>query len=158
MPFAEETGRVAGVMEPLGNRHLLERKMVEVRRRQQLAYSATAEPVGRVGTGRVSTSKDATPGRRAHWAGRVCVGEAGSQRREPIDVRRLVEATAVHSDVGPAKIVDQNEHEVRKRGGATSILQRLDGGPGRQNAAEQEEGQGCVRRLHEGHSTRRRKQ
>ncbi len=66
---------------------------------------------------RVLAGEDACPRWRADRASRVGVGEAHALRREPVDVRRLVERAAEAAQVAPAHVVDENEDEVGARSG-----------------------------------------
>jgi hypothetical protein len=48
-------------------------------------------------------------------AGGIGLRESHGILRKPVDMRRFVKSTAVASQIGPAKIVNQKDHNIRRR-------------------------------------------
>ena len=122
VPFSREKRPVAPLVQRLGERHFLERKLLLIGRGpERLVFSPM--PVHRIRLGRakpvccrhprrIFSRQNARPGRAADRAGSVRTGEAHPLRREPIAVRCLVEGAAKRPQIAPPQIVGQDKYEI----------------------------------------------
>ena len=134
VPLADAGRTVSGRLERLGERELLEGQVLADRRTTQLLgrpVGPPRQPVREVQPRGVLAGHDGGSRRGADRAGRVAVGEPHAPARQGIDVGGLVIRAAVTAEVGPAEVVQDDQHDVGPRGLV------CDGG--RREARDQEE-------------------
>jgi len=115
VPLPEHRGRVAGLLELVGEGVALERELRDVidrAKRTSLPVEAVdrADRIG-AGTGAVLAGEQGGAGRGAVLAV-VVVGEAHALRGEPVDIRGLVILAPEGAEIGPAEVVGQHEDDV----------------------------------------------
>jgi hypothetical protein len=116
VPFAEVAGFVADRTETFGEGLDLERQL---QRHDRIGEARVGTPVAgdvlRDAKARlVLAALNIRARGRADGAG-VELSEAQALLRETVEVRRLVEGVAVAPEVGPPKIVGENEDDIRRR-------------------------------------------
>ena len=126
VPLADEARGIAGLLERLRQRPLLQRQEAPAPRADHLQprLGGLAEQRGirlrREMPGRrgdleargVLARHDARPGRRAQRVGGVGVGEQHTPSRQPLEVRRLIVPAAVDRAVHPAHVVGEDHDDV----------------------------------------------
>ena len=108
VPFANESGGVAGGAQVIGDGPLVERQP----QARLVAYPRVelgAEP------GLVPAGEQPGAGRTAVGCGDVPVGAAHAGLGKGVDVRRRNVATAVHSDVPVSEIIREDHENIRGR-------------------------------------------
>ena len=113
VPLADVPRAVARVLQSPGQTVLRQRQVVDVRRVDESPLGVRADPVRHTDAGRVSAGQEAGPARRADGAGRIGIRKPHALAGQPIEIRRLVEHAAVTAEILPAKIIDENEDEIR---------------------------------------------
>ena len=103
--------------ERASDRDLFERQILRPIGHEQLRIlrHQAGNPIGDVQPRRIFAGEQRRARGRADRAGRVGLREFHAVLRELVDVRRLVQIAAVAGEVGPAEVVDQNQHDVRLR-------------------------------------------
>ncbi len=116
VPFADARRDVPRRLQRRGDRHLVVRQVLGPVGDLEpgLGPGVAGNPVGDVRPRGILAGHDRRAGRRADGAGRIAVGEPHRRRGQAIDVRRLVEVAAGVAEVGPAHVIDQDQHDVRR--------------------------------------------
>ncbi len=111
VPLADETRRIAGVLQELRQRAPRRRKAdVEARRRRRrIGLDRTLEPHPLL----VAARHEPSPRRRTHRRVGVEVGQPDPFAREPVEVRGLDIRRAVAAKIAIPEIVGHDEHDVR---------------------------------------------
>ena len=116
MPLADVRRDVAGVLQFLRERPLLQRKLHQNVRTLQSVIRVgrlAGQPVGEIQTGRVLAGHQSRPGRRADRTSGVRVRQFHSGFGEGVEMRRPVKGAAVTAEVSLTEIVDHDEDDVR---------------------------------------------
>ena len=116
VPLAERPARIARPLQRFGKRNYVQRQMLRAINRYAHLLErppVAGDEVRNAQPRRILPRDDARPRRRTHRTRRVRVSEPHPLRRQPVNVRRLVERIPITPHVRPAQIVDQHEHEVR---------------------------------------------
>ncbi len=116
VPFAGKEVRVTGLAQRLGDRHFLEREMISVRGRQQLASLDAANEIRDARADRIFPRHNAGSRRRTNTTSRISLREPHAVGGEAIKVRRLIEGAAVAAKIGPPKIISEDKDDVRTPG------------------------------------------
>src|SRR5262245_46054710 len=106
MPFADDRSLVAGRAEQLGKRDLA-------------AVEFTARVVVEAVLVAVLAGEDTGPAWTTQRVGHVAAIEPHSFRRDPIDIRRLIELAAISAHSLVAVIITHDEQDVRALGRQT---------------------------------------
>ena len=112
MPLADGRGCIPRFAQPRGDRDLLERQVVEVRRGEELALAATLEVVRQADSGGVPPRQDAGARGRAYGARSIGVREEHAFAGQRVYGRSLVEPAAVAPRIPLAKVVHQDEDDI----------------------------------------------
>ena len=113
MPFAEDAGRIAGVVQEFRYCHLACGKSVEIVRRQEAAPPVAANKIRDLHAGRMPAGHERRPGGRADRTGRVAPREEHPGGGQPIDRRRAIERAAGAAQVVGPEIIGQKDNDVR---------------------------------------------
>jgi len=118
VPLAEHTRRVAGPLQGLGEGDFIERQPDDVVHRPQRA-AAPVEPIDAAdgidaGAGAVLAAHERGAGGGAVWAAGIAAGKSDAACRHPINVGRFVILAAITTHVRIAKVVGENENDVRR--------------------------------------------
>ena len=115
VPLTEKCRLVAMLLQGLGQGDFLQRHLIIERRRVEPARPLAAEPVGRTGARWILTRHYAEPCRTAYRIGRVAAGKVHAGTRQPVYIRRLVEAVGIiGADIHPSVVIDEEEHEIER--------------------------------------------
>ncbi len=115
VPLADVGRGVAGRVERLGERFLLERQLLADHRPRELLRGEVGparEPVGQVEARRMPAGHERGPGRRADGTGRIRLREPASSGGELVEVRGPVEPAPVAAEIGPAQVVGHDQDHV----------------------------------------------
>ena len=118
VPLAEMPGLITALAQGAGQRTLRKRQLLHIGSVDQVAVqrmrgTAVVDPVGHANPGGIFSAHDAGTGRRTDRTGGVGVGEQHPLRRQPVEVRGLVEGAAHAADIPPAHVVHQDQYDVR---------------------------------------------
>ena len=105
-PFTERSGSVAGLS------HVMEDRLGSVRKRK-LSFRIKFEVSPHRSVPAVGTGQKTRSGRGAHCGSRIALCEPDTSTREGVDVRSLEILLPVAAQIPPAKIIRQDEHDVR---------------------------------------------
>ena len=115
MPFTDEGRNVSALLERFRQRHLFERKVIRQRGPVEFllrVIGPARQPVRDPEARGIFARHNARARRRADVARGIRAGEPHPLRRQPVEVRRLVERTPVTREIRPAQIVHQDEDHV----------------------------------------------
>ncbi len=120
MPFTDMGRDITGFAERFGERDIVVRYVADHGRRdQRVIRSHRAANTGEIthpDPAGVFAGLDTGAGWRTDRAGRVGVAEESTFPRQLIDPGRFVKRAAGDPEIGPAEVVDQEQHHVRLTG------------------------------------------
>ena len=93
-------------------RNLLHWQHMEVRHIAQLPHRMPADILRHPHRRRILPRQDARPRRRAHRRSRVSIRKTHPLRRQPVQVRRLIERAPVAPQIPPPQIIQQNKNHI----------------------------------------------
>jgi len=122
MPLANTGGHVAVRLERLRKRQLPERQLLVDDWMPQLLRRCVGAPgqvSGEMQPCRRSARKNGSTGRRTNRLGTIGRREAHAVARELIEIGRIMFFASVTREIVDAKIIRENEHDVRGSGNRT---------------------------------------
>ncbi len=113
VPFADVPCLVAAFAERGGQRYLVHGQIVVIRHVEQLPNAVAADVLRDAHRGRIFPGQDTGPRRGADGCRGIGVVKAQAACRQLVQVRGLVKIASGADQIPPAKVVDQDEEDVR---------------------------------------------